>query len=57
MYGAITSSVTFPLLQQKYPRAHRCLPQDAFRRCEYSFSSVCGGDWNVVSREKVVPAA
>jgi hypothetical protein len=25
MYLAITSSVTFPELQQKYPRAHKCL--------------------------------
>jgi hypothetical protein len=27
MYAATTSSVTFPLLQQKYPRAHRWRPQ------------------------------
>jgi hypothetical protein len=27
MYFAITSSVTLPELQQKYPRAHRCRPQ------------------------------
>ena len=31
MYSAITWSVTFPLLQQKYPRAHRCRPQNCFR--------------------------
>ena len=31
MYSATTSSVTFPLLQQKYPRAHRCRPQNSFR--------------------------
>src|SRR5208337_4078893 len=31
MYSATTSSVTLPLLQQKYPRAHRCRPQNCFR--------------------------
>ncbi len=28
MYFSIASSVTFPLLQQKYPLAHRCRPQE-----------------------------
>ena len=28
----MTSSVTFPLLATKYPRAHRCRPQNSFRR-------------------------
>ena len=28
MYFAITSSVTLPELQQKYPLAHRCRPQN-----------------------------
>jgi hypothetical protein len=31
MYSAITWSVTLPLLQQKYPRAHRWRPQNCFR--------------------------
>jgi len=31
MYSATTSSVTLPLLQQKYPRAHKCRPQNCFR--------------------------
>ena len=31
MYSATTSSVTFPLLQQKYPRTHRCRPQNCVR--------------------------
>jgi len=30
MYSAITSSVTFPELAAKYPRAQRCLPQNCF---------------------------
>jgi hypothetical protein len=30
MYSATTSSVTFPLLQQKYPRAHWGRPQNCF---------------------------
>ena len=33
MYGAITSSVTFPELQQNYPRAHKCRPQNCFFKC------------------------
>jgi hypothetical protein len=28
IYFAITSSVTLPEVQQKYPRAHKCLPQN-----------------------------
>jgi hypothetical protein len=31
MYSAITWSVTLPLLQQKYPRAHTGRPQNSFR--------------------------
>ncbi len=33
MYSLMISSVTLPKLPQKYPRAHRCLPQNFFRRC------------------------
>ena len=33
MYFAITSSVTLPELQQKYPRAHRWRPQNCFLLC------------------------
>ena len=43
MYFAMTSSVTLPELQQKYPRAHRCRPQNCFFRCGNSASKVmCG---------------
>jgi hypothetical protein len=31
MYFARTSSVTFPVVATKYPRAHRCRPQNSFR--------------------------
>src|ERR1700733_3617065 len=41
MYLAITSSVTFPELQQKYPRAHRCRPQNCFFKCGYSANRWC----------------
>jgi hypothetical protein len=41
MYALITSSVTFPLLQQKYPRAQMCRPQNVRRRCENSIINVC----------------
>jgi hypothetical protein len=41
MYFAITSSVTLPELQQKYPRAHRCRPQNCFFKCGYSASRWC----------------
>ncbi len=30
MYSAMILSVTLPELQQKYPRAHRCRPQNCF---------------------------
>ncbi len=39
MYSWITSSVTLPLDATKYPRAHRCRPQNAFCRCLNSISS------------------
>jgi hypothetical protein len=41
IYFAITSSVTFPELQQKYPRAHRCRPQNCFFKCGYSPNKWC----------------
>lgn len=31
MYSAIISSVMFPVETAKYPRAHKCLPQNSFR--------------------------
>src|SRR5580693_3218038 len=41
IYLEITSSVTLPELQQKYPRAHRCRPQNCFFKCGYSAISWC----------------
>jgi len=37
----MTSSVTFPLLATKYPRAHNRAPQNRRRNSVYSCSSVC----------------
>ena len=45
MYALITSSVTLPELQQKYPRAQRCCPQNFFLSI--------GNSWN--SRYDVFP--
>ena len=39
MYSAITSSVTLPLVQTKYPRAHRCRRQNSVRNRRQSCSS------------------
>ena len=60
MYAATTMSVTCPLLQQKYPRAHRWRPQNCFRnganscsilyavfpfrRCTRRLIVTCGGN-------------
>ena len=41
MYLAITSSVTLPELQQKYPLAHMCRPQNCFLMCGDSAISWC----------------
>jgi hypothetical protein len=38
---AMTSSVALPELQQKYPRAHRCRPQNCLFRCGNSASRWC----------------
>jgi hypothetical protein len=38
---AITSSVTLPELQQKYPLAHRCRPQNCCFKCANSASRWC----------------
>lgn len=59
MYSAIISSVTFPELATKYPRAHRCCPQNCrrnspnssniflalrpFNLCTRSLIAICGG--------------
>src|SRR5262245_66525949 len=39
MYSALTSSFTLPLVQTKYPRAHRCRPQNSVRNRGQSCSS------------------
>src|SRR5262245_22961908 len=39
MYSALTSSFTLPLVQSKYPRAHRCRPQNSVRNRRQSCSS------------------
>lgn len=40
MYAMMTSSVTFPLLAAKYPRAHSRCPQNFRRNSVYSASSM-----------------
>ncbi len=40
IYCAITSSVTFPLLATKYPRAHKCCPQNCLFNSLYSICSL-----------------
>jgi hypothetical protein len=39
MYSAITSSGTLPLVQTKYPRAHRCRRRNSVRNRRQSCSS------------------
>jgi hypothetical protein len=41
IYCATISSVTLPELQQKYPRAHRCRPQNCFFTCGNSAIRWC----------------
>lgn len=41
MYAVITSSVTFPLRQQKHPRAYGGGTQNVRRRCAHSASRWC----------------
>ena len=39
MYSRTVCSSTAPTVAQKYPRAHRCCPQNFFRKCGNSSCS------------------